>query len=100
MDLVTPHVMSPRALLTVFALLLALTGLTVWAAEVLSGPWEVWASIAIASVKATLVGLYFMHLRYDKPLYGLLLVGAIGCLALFVALTLADVSAYQVDVKR
>ena len=84
------HVMSPAALLTVFVILVMLTFVTVAAAQVSFGAWEVWVSLGIASVKATLVGAYFMHLRYDKAFNGLVFLSSLLFVALFLALTLMD----------
>ena len=84
------HVMSPNALLTVFGLLVALTMVTVAAAQVSFGAWEVWVSLGIASVKASLVAVYFMHLRYDKPFNGVVFVSSLMFVALFLGLTLMD----------
>ena len=71
------HVMSLRTLFTVFATLVILTFVTVAAAQVSFGAWEVWVSLGIASVKATLVAVYFMHLRYDKSFNGLVFVASL-----------------------
>ena len=40
-----------------------------------------------------------MHLRYDKPFNGLLLVASVVFVGLFLALTLADSVAYQPDLR-
>ena len=77
-------------LLTVFAALVMLTIVTVAAAQVSFGAWEVWVSLGIASVKATLVAAYFMHLRYDKSFNGLVFIASLLFVALFLALTLMD----------
>ena len=47
-------------------------------------------SLGIASVKATLVAAYFMHLRYDKSFHGLVFISSLLFAALFLALTLID----------
>ena len=93
------HVMPRRVLVGVFAALVALTIVTVAAAQIPTGSWEIWISLGIASVKAGLVAAYFMHLRYDKPFNALILVASIGFVALFLALTLADSKAYQDDMQ-
>ena len=49
----------------------------------------------IATVKASLVALYFMHLRYDHPFNGLVLVAGLGFLALFIGIVLLDSTQYQ-----
>ena len=63
------HVTTPRTMLTVFFALVLLTILTVVLAQFALGAWEVWIALSIASLKSTLVALYFMHLRYDHRLY-------------------------------
>lgn len=84
------HVMSPRTLLSVFGALVGLTVLTVAAAQVSFGAWEVWVSLGIASVKAALVSIYFMHLRYDRPFNLIVFFSSLLFVGLFLALTLVD----------
>ena len=56
-----------RVLLTVFVVLLLLTFMTVAATWFDFGGWALVIALGIATVKASLVALYFMHLRYDQP---------------------------------
>jgi cytochrome c oxidase subunit 4 len=95
------HVVSPAVLLAVFAVLVLLTLITVAAAtpRLDFGPWNVWIALGIATIKASLVALYFMHLRYDNPFYGLLFVTALLFLAVLLGLVLLDVSGYQGDIQ-
>lgn len=88
------HIMSPTMLLSVFAMLVGLTFVTVLAAQISFGAWEVWVSLGIASVKASLVAVYFMHLRYDKPFNGVIFVSSIVFVALFLGLTLVDLQTH------
>jgi cytochrome c oxidase subunit 4 len=88
------HVVPVRVLLSVFAVLLALTVLTVAATWVDLGHWNLWIALGIATVKASLVALYFMHLRYDNPFYALIFVTALVFLAVFLSLTLMDTLQY------
>jgi cytochrome c oxidase subunit IV len=92
------HVMSPHLLLSVFAVLLFLTILTVALAAVPLGALEIWISLGIATVKAGLVALYFMHLRYDAPLNGAIFVFSLVFVTLFLGFTLMDVKEYQPDI--
>ena len=55
-------------------------------------------AMAVASVKATLVGLYFMHLRWDRPFVGFIFVVSIILVLLMCGLTFLDTSAYQEDI--
>ena len=56
-------------------------------------------AMAIATVKATLVALYFMHLRYDAPFNGLALLAALFFVAVFILIVLLDSIEYQPSVK-
>lgn len=84
------HVTSPRTLVSVFAALVGLTLLTVAAAQISFGAWEVWVSLGIASVKAALVAIYFMHLRHDRPFNVIVFFSSLLFVVLFLALTLMD----------
>ncbi len=95
----TIHVVPLGVLAAVFASLLLLTALTVTVAGVDLGNLNLYAALAIAGVKATLVVLYFMHLRYDRPF---LLVVFLGCLAfvvLFISLVLTDAAGYSRSIQ-
>lgn len=94
------HVIPPRVLLAVFAALIVLTAMTVAVTWVDLGPWNLAAAMAIATLKASLVALYFMHLRYDHPFNALIFIAALGCLALFIVLTLMDTIDAEPDVEQ
>jgi cytochrome c oxidase subunit 4 len=84
------HVVSWRVYLTVFAVLLLLTVITVEAAGHDFGPLNTVIALAIAVIKAALVVLYFMHLRYSGRLNHLVLFAAVVWLAILVLLTVSD----------
>ena len=52
-------------------------------------------AMVIAVIKATLVVLFFMHLKYDKLFHTVVFVSAILAAALFVGFTLMDSGQYQ-----
>lgn len=52
----------------VFAALMVLTAITVAVAYVDLGPWNLPVALLIATLKATLVVLIFMHVRHQSPL--------------------------------
>ncbi len=93
------HVLPARALLAVFGALLVLTVVTVRAADYDLGSWGPLTAIAIATVKAALVALYFMHLRYDHPFNALVFVVGLAFLGLFLAITLLDTLQYQPNIQ-
>jgi len=94
------HVVPLRVLLTVFIVLLGLTFLTVAAAWFDFGGWALAIALGIATLKASLVALYFMHLRYDQPFYAIVFVTALLFLAIFLSLTLLDTFQYQPEVEN
>ncbi len=74
----------------VFATLLGLTGLTVFVAFANLGPLAAPVAIAIACVKATLVVLFFMHVRYETRLIGLYAASGFVFLLVMFALTMGE----------
>ena len=90
-----PHVVPIRVLLAVWAALMVLTVATVAVTYVDLGRFNIYVALVIALVKASMVGLYFMHLRYDNLFYGMILVIALGFVTLFIGGTIQDTMAYR-----
>lgn len=81
---------SRRTGITVFIALLLLTAVTVLVSYVDLGLWNAVVAFLIASVKASLVALYFMHLKSeDRLVWGFALV-PIAFLSLIILGTLVD----------
>ncbi len=93
------HVMPLQVLFGVFAALMVLTFLTVAATWFDFGWFNLPVAMAIATVKATLVALYFMHLRYDAPFSGLAFLVALVFVAVFILIVLLDTVHYEADVE-
>lgn len=89
------HVASVRLLLVVWVGLMFGTWLTVSASNVDLGFLNIWIGLAIATGKAVLVGLYYMHLRWDKPFNAFVFLGAFFFLFLFIGFALMDTAQYQ-----
>lgn len=90
------HVASVKTLLGTGLTLLFLTIITVLATKVDFGAnINLAIAMVIAVTKATLVVLFFMHLRYDKLFHTVIFVSAICAASLFVGFTLMDSSQYQ-----
>jgi cytochrome c oxidase subunit 4 len=79
---------------TYFAVFIALligTGLTVYAASLDLGPFNAPVALTIASIKATLVALFFMHVKgASEKLTKLVVIGALFFLLLLLGLTMTD----------
>lgn len=91
------HVASVKLLITVWIALMIGTWITVAASNVDLGWLNIWIGLAIATGKAVLVGLYFMHLRWDKPFNTFVFLGAFFFLFLFIGFAMMDTAHYQVD---
>jgi cytochrome c oxidase subunit 4 len=90
------HTASLRVLLSTGGALLMLTLVTVLATKVDFGAnINLALAMFIAVVKATLVVLFFMHLKYDKIFHTVIFVSAILAASLFVGFTLMDSGQYQ-----
>jgi len=74
----------------VWLTLLVLTAATVSVSYMQLGVFNAVAALIIASVKASLVALYFMHLRHEKELVWAFALFPIAFLALIIAGTLTD----------
>ena len=71
-----------KFLTAICCLLLFLTAVTVWVSrydfnEINIAEMGIIMALFVATVKATIVGLYFMHLRWDRPFIGFIFIGSI-----------------------
>jgi len=74
----------------VFAALMVLTLATVAVAFVDLGRLNVVVALVVALIKATMVVLFFMHVKYSPRLTQLVLVSALAWLAILFGITLSD----------
>lgn len=90
------HIVSVKLLATVFIILMVLTGLT-YAVTLQDFGYQtnLIIAIAIAVIKASLVCLYFMHLRWDNPFNALSLLTAILFVGLFIVIASLDTGEYK-----
>ena len=86
------HIVPKKIYFTIFGALMALTALTVWAARISFHNEAVGTVIAltIAVTKATLVVLYFMHVRHSPRLTWVVIASGFLWLAILISLTLSD----------
>ena len=74
----------------IFLALMVCTAATVGAAYVKLGAMNIVVALAIATLKATLVVLFFMHAKYSPKRTHLVIICAIFWLGIMLALTLTD----------
>jgi cytochrome c oxidase subunit IV len=87
---VSEHIVSPKIYVVILLALLLGTYLTVSAALRDFGPWNIVIALTIATTKATLVVLYFMHARYSSKRTQLVIISGVFWLAILLFLTLSD----------
>jgi cytochrome c oxidase subunit 4 len=87
----TEHILSTKHYYGIWIGLLVLTATTVGVAHIDLGPWNIVVALAIASLKAVLVILFFMHVKYtSEKMTKVIIVSAIFWLLILLALSLSD----------
>jgi cytochrome c oxidase subunit 4 len=84
------HVVPKKIYYTIFAVLMFCTYLTVQIAFMDLGAMNTVAALAIATFKATIVVLFFMHVKYSTRLTWAVVLGSLFWLGILLTLTLSD----------
>jgi cytochrome c oxidase subunit IV len=84
------HILPKRVYYTIFGILMLCTYLTVQIAFFDLGPLNTIAALTIAVFKATIVVLFFMHVKYSTRLTWLVVTGSVFWLFIMLALTMSD----------
>ncbi len=84
------HLVPVSLYVAIWAALMVGTALTVFAATVELGVFNIVVALVIATIKGTLVVLFFMHLRYSTKLTMVTVVAAMFFLFLLLSLTMTD----------
>lgn len=86
------HVIPVSVFMNVFYALVALTALTVVTAKFMSfGKMDAFVAFSIAAVKATLVMMYFMHLKYDSIMNRVIILGSFFFVLLLYIFSVLDI---------
>ncbi len=94
------HPAPLKLLIGVFIALVCLTILTVVANDWPLGSFDLWVALIIATIKASLVGLFFMHMFWEKSFNVFAFLSSLVFATLFIGLALVDRTAYKDDVER
>ncbi|MFQ5637769.1 MAG: cytochrome C oxidase subunit IV family protein [bacterium] len=84
------HIVPKRIYFTIFAALMMLTGITVWAAFIDLGVFNDVIALSIALTKSTLVILYFMHVRHSSRLTWVFIAAGFIFLIILLVFTMGD----------
>lgn len=85
------HQVSYKAYVIVWLLLMVLTVVTVGVSYIHFGVLNIVVALFVASVKAALVALFFMHLKYEDKITWIFALYPLGLLALLIGLTISDI---------
>jgi cytochrome c oxidase subunit 4 len=66
------HIVRYRTYVYILLALLTFTGLSILVTSFELGPLAVSAALLFATFKTTLIFMYFMHLKFDQPVYGIM----------------------------
>ena len=84
------HHVPYKVYFIVWGALLVLTAVTVGVSYVDMKNVTVLTAMLIAATKSMLVLLYFMHIRFEKPMFSVMILAAMMTYGIFVALTFVD----------
>jgi cytochrome c oxidase subunit IV len=88
--LAVEHVVPVKVYVGVFLALIALTLLTTGVAYIDLGAWNTVVALAIAVAKMLLVVLFFMHVKYNRGLTRIIIIGAFFWLGIMMCFSLSD----------
>jgi len=86
-----PRIAQPGTLVIVWAALIGLLGLTIAVAKLHVTSWSVVLNLLIATGKAALVLVFFMHLRSESRFVKVMLGVTVAALTVIIILTFSDV---------
>jgi cytochrome c oxidase subunit IV len=81
---------GPKVYGAVLVALLFLTAITVGAAYIDLGAGNIVVALVIATIKASLVALFFMHLRWEKPVNSIIALAGFIFLGIFLMFDMID----------
>jgi len=84
------HIVPVRTYYLIFLILMVCTAITVAVAFVDLGPLNAVVAMTIAVLKATLVVLFFMHVKYSTRLTWAVVLGSVFWLGILLVMTAGD----------
>jgi len=84
------HIVPYRTFLLVLLALLAFTFISIGVTNYNLGPVTVLVALLLATFKTILVLTYFMHLKYDVKLFGILVAAVLAVIGVVIFITFLD----------
>ncbi|MGH7802009.1 MAG: cytochrome C oxidase subunit IV family protein [Thermodesulfobacteriota bacterium] len=85
------HITPYRTYVWIWVALMIFTAITVGVSYFHFGIFNVVVALTVASIKASLVALYFMHLKFEDKITWVFALYPLGLLALLIGLSVSDV---------
>lgn len=87
-----PHIVPDGVQVLVWVALLILTAITVAGSVLFPGRIGIGVALVVTPLKAALILMFFMHLKFEKPVFRWMFLTAVAILAVFMGLTFFDYS--------
>lgn len=84
------HIVPKRVYFAVFAALIVLTWVTAWVSTIDLHAFNIYVALSIACFKASLVVLFFMHVKYGTRLTKMIVLAGLYWLILLLFIAMAD----------
>jgi cytochrome c oxidase subunit 4 len=84
------HITGNKTSIIVWLALMILTAITVYVSYINFGVLNIVIALTVASIKASIVALYFMHLKFEDSITWVFALFPLSLLALLIALTITD----------
>ena len=84
------HIVPYRVYLVILAVLVAMTGISVAVTQIDLGALTTAIALLLATVKSTLVLIYFMHLKFDNRMFSIMATGVILMIGVVIFVTFLD----------
>ena len=86
------HIVKYKTYIIILAFLVVLTLLSILVTSYDLGPLAVTAALLFATIKTTLVFMYFMHLKFDQPVYTIMVSIVLFVFVAVIVITFLDYS--------
>lgn len=84
------HITSNKTYIMVWIALMIFTGITVYVSYIHFGVFNIVVALGVASIKASIVALFFMHLKFEDSITWVFALFPLSLLALLIGMTILD----------
>ncbi|HSC34576.1 MAG TPA: cytochrome C oxidase subunit IV family protein [Thermodesulfobacteriota bacterium] len=84
------HITGNKTYVIVWAALMVMTAVTVYVSYINFGILNIVIALVVASIKASIVALYFMHLKFEDSITWVFALFPLSLLALLIGMTITD----------